>query len=121
VPNPFWGGALFPMLVFGLLALWPWLERKLTGDIAFHNVLERPRDNPWRTAFGVAIVTWVFLIFMSGSADRADVLFGLDYATQIWVYRVVVWLVPVIAFLVTKRVCDELRAGERVARRRHGV
>jgi ubiquinol-cytochrome c reductase cytochrome b subunit len=121
VPNPFWGGALFPMLVFGLLALWPWLERKLTGDIAFHNVLERPRDNPWRTSFGVAIVTWVFLIFMSGSADRVDVLFGLDYATQIWVYRVVVWLVPVIAFLVTKRVCDELRAGERIARRRHGV
>jgi len=120
VPNPFWGGALFPMLVFGLLALWPWLERKLTGDIAFHNVLERPRDNPWRTAFGVAIVTWVFLVFMSGSADRVDVLFGLDYATQIWVYRVVVWVVPVVAFVVAKRVCEELRAGERVARRRHG-
>jgi len=120
VPNPFWGGALFPLLVFGLLAVWPWLERKLTGDIAFHNVLERPRDNPWRTSFGVAIVTWVFLIFMSGSADRVDVLFGLDYATQIWVYRVVVWVVPVIAFAVTKRVCDELRAGERVARRRDG-
>ena len=120
VPNPFWGGALFPLLIFGLLAVWPWLERKLTGDIAFHNVLERPRDNPWRTSFGVAIVTWVFLIFMSGSADRVDVLLGLDYATQIWVYRVVVWVVPVVAFAVTKRVCDELRAGERVERRRHG-
>ena len=120
VPNPFWGGALFPMVVFGLLALWPWVERKLTGDIAFHNVLERPRDNPWRTSFGVAIVTWVFLIFMSGSADRVDVLLGLDYATQIWVYRVVVWVMPVVAFLVTKRVCDELRAGERVAQQRPG-
>ena len=66
VPNPFWGGVLFPGIVFGVLILWPWLERKVTGDDAFHNLLQRPRDNPWRTAIGVAIVTWVFLIFVSG-------------------------------------------------------
>ncbi len=113
VPNPFWGGVLFPGLVFGVLILWPWLERKATGDDAFHNLLERPRDNPWRTAVGVAIVTWVFLIFVSGSADRVDVLFGIDYATQIWVYRVAIWVVPLAALFVTKRVCDELVAGER--------
>ena len=113
VPNPFWGGVLFPALVFGVLLVWPWLERRVAGDDAFHNLLERPRDNPWRTAIGVAIVTWVFLIFVSGSADRVDVLFGLDYATQIWVYRVAVWVVPLVALFVTKRVCDELVAGER--------
>jgi ubiquinol-cytochrome c reductase cytochrome b subunit len=28
VPNPFWGGAAFPLLVFGFLYLWPWLERR---------------------------------------------------------------------------------------------
>jgi len=113
VPNPFWGGVLFPGLVFGVLILWPWLERKVTGDDAFHNLLERPRDNPWRTAVGVAIVTWVFLIFFSGSADRVDVLLGIDYATQIWVYRVAIWVVPIVALFLTKRVCDELVAGER--------
>jgi ubiquinol-cytochrome c reductase cytochrome b subunit len=113
VPNPFWGGALFPGIVFGVLILWPWLERKVTGDEAVHNLLERPRDNPWRTAIGVAIVTWVFLIFLSGSADRVDVLFGIDYATQIWVYRVAIWVVPLVALFVTKRVCEELVAGER--------
>jgi ubiquinol-cytochrome c reductase cytochrome b subunit len=85
----------------------------VTGDDAFHNLLERPRDNPWRTAVGVAIVTWVFLIFFSGSADRVDVLLGIDYATQIWVYRVAIWVVPIVALFLTKRVCDELVAGER--------
>ena len=30
VPNPFWGGALFPGVVFGFLYLWPWLERRFT-------------------------------------------------------------------------------------------
>jgi ubiquinol-cytochrome c reductase cytochrome b subunit len=113
VPNPFWGGVLFPGIVFGVLILWPWLERRVTGDDAFHNLLQRPRDNPWRTAVGVALLTWVFLIFVSGSADRVDVLFGIDYATQIWVYRVAIWVVPLVALFVTKRVCDELAAGER--------
>jgi ubiquinol-cytochrome c reductase cytochrome b subunit len=119
VPNPFWGGALFPLVVLGTLAMWPWAERKVTGDHAFHNLLERPRDNPWRTALGLAIVTWVFLIFLSGSADRVTVLFGLDYAQQIWVYRVIVWVVPVLVFFAARRVCRELLAGEIVEEDRH--
>jgi ubiquinol-cytochrome c reductase cytochrome b subunit len=113
VPNPFWGGALFPLVVFMILAFWPAVERRITGDQAFHNLLERPRDNPWRTAIGLAIVSWVFLIFMAGSADRVDVMFGLDYAAQLWVYRVIVWVVPIAVLFVTKRVCDELVAGEK--------
>jgi ubiquinol-cytochrome c reductase cytochrome b subunit len=115
VPNPFWGGVLFPTVVIGTLALWPWLERKVSGDHDFHNLLERPRDNPSRTAIGLALMTWVFLVFLSGSADRVNVLFGLDYAQQIWAYRVIVWVVPVIVFFVTKRVCRELLEGEAFA------
>ena len=49
VPNPFWGGAAFPLVVFGFLYLWPWLERRFSGDDAFHNLLDRPRDAPVRT------------------------------------------------------------------------
>src|SRR4051812_17453816 len=30
IPNPFWGGALFPLVVVALLASWPWLERRIT-------------------------------------------------------------------------------------------
>jgi ubiquinol-cytochrome c reductase cytochrome b subunit len=115
VPNPFWGGVAFPGIVFGLLALWPALERRVTGDHAFHNLLDRPRDNPWRTALGMALLSWVFLTFMAGSADRVDVLFGLGYNGQIWVYRVIVWVVPVVVGFVTKRVCEELLRGEQVS------
>jgi ubiquinol-cytochrome c reductase cytochrome b subunit len=113
VPNAFWGGALFPLVVFGVLYLWPRLEKKLSGDHGFHNLLERPRDNPLRTALGCAFVTWVGLIFLAGSADRVTVYFGLSYVGQIWFYRVAVWVAPVIAFFVAKRVCEELVAGER--------
>ena len=50
VPNPFWGGVAFPLVVFGFLFLWPTIERRVTGDDAFHHLLDRPRDVPWRTA-----------------------------------------------------------------------
>jgi ubiquinol-cytochrome c reductase cytochrome b subunit len=113
IPNPFWGGALFPLIVFGFLYCWPYIERRLTGDGAFHNLLERPRDAPARTAIGVAMIVWVFLVFVAGSSDRADVTFGIPYTTQIWIYRVLVFVAPTVAGLIAYRACDELAAGER--------
>jgi ubiquinol-cytochrome c reductase cytochrome b subunit len=114
VPNPFWGGALFPLVIFFVLALWPWAERKVTGDEAFHNLLERPRENAWRTALGAAFLTWIFLVFVSGSADRVTVWLGIDYASQIWFYRVIVWVAPLLVFFAVRRVCRELLAWEEV-------
>jgi ubiquinol-cytochrome c reductase cytochrome b subunit len=114
VPNPFWGGALFPVLILVVLALWPWAERKVTGDDGFHNLLERPRDNPWRTSLGAAFLTWIFLVFLSGSADRVTVWLGLDYSGQIWAYRVIVWVIPVLVFFAVRRACRELLAWEAV-------
>jgi ubiquinol-cytochrome c reductase cytochrome b subunit len=114
VPNAFWGGAAFPMLVFGVLFAWPWLERKVTRDRAFHNLLDRPRDRPWRTAIGAALVAWVALALIFGSADRVYVMFGAAYTTQVWVYRVLVCVLPLAVGLVTKRVCTELQEVERI-------
>jgi ubiquinol-cytochrome c reductase cytochrome b subunit len=118
VPNPFWGGALFPIVVFAVLALYPWAERRITGDRGFHHVLDRPRDAPGRTAFGAAFFSWVFLIFFAGSADRFYVFFGLSYQGQIWAYRVLVWVLPVVVFFITRRICRELQRAEQVEQRR---
>jgi ubiquinol-cytochrome c reductase cytochrome b subunit len=115
VPNAFWGGVLFPVFVFGFLYLWPWLERRFTGDHAFHNLLDRPRDAPGRTAVGFGVLTWVLLVFLAGASDRVFVSFGLSYSTQIWVYRVAALVGPFVAAFVAYRVCLGLQAGERVA------
>jgi ubiquinol-cytochrome c reductase cytochrome b subunit len=117
-PNPFWGGVLFPLFVFGVLFAWPSLERRFTKDEAFHNLLDRPRDAPWRTAIGVALFTWIFIVFVAGAADRLFVLFDLSYEGQVRVYRVLVWVLPVVALILAKRICDELVRGEAVERRR---
>ena len=118
VPNPFWGGAAFPLVVFAILFLWPWLERRLTGDHGFHNLLDRPRDSPWRTALAAALATWVVFVFLAGAMDRAQVTFGLSYEKQLWAFRVLVWVVPALVLLATLRICRELRAGDDVLFRR---
>jgi ubiquinol-cytochrome c reductase cytochrome b subunit len=118
VPNPFWGGALFPLVVLLVLAAWPAAERRIGGDRANHNLLDRPRDAPGRTAFGAAFLSWVLLIFFSGSADRALVFLGLSYEAQVWAYRVLVWTLPIALFFIVRRVCRELQAGERLEHER---
>jgi ubiquinol-cytochrome c reductase cytochrome b subunit len=118
VPNPFWGGAAFPLVVFGFLLLWPALERRFGGDDAYHNLLDRPRDAPVRTAIGFALLVWVLVVFLAGASDRVDVMFGISYAAQLWVYRVLFFVAPPVVGLIAYRVCVELEKGERVERER---
>jgi ubiquinol-cytochrome c reductase cytochrome b subunit len=112
IGNPFFGGALFPTLVFACLYAWPAFERRRLRDHARHDLLDRPRDNPWRTAVGAAFFTWVFAVFFAGSADRMFVRFGIPYEAQIWVYRFGIFILPVIVFFVVRRICRELQASE---------
>jgi ubiquinol-cytochrome c reductase cytochrome b subunit len=112
VPNPFFGGILFPGIVFTTLYLWPWAERRIAGDRRRHDLLDRPRDRPWRTALGAAFFSWVAIIFIAGAADRILVSVGFGYEGQVWFFRVAAFVVPFIVFLVTRRICEELKATE---------
>ena len=112
VPNPFFGGVLFPGIVFTTLYLWPWVERRVAGDRRRHDLLDRPRDKPWRTALGAAFFSWVAIIFIAGAADRILVSVGFGYEGQVWFFRIAAFVVPFIVFLVTRRICDELQKTE---------
>jgi ubiquinol-cytochrome c reductase cytochrome b subunit len=121
VPNPFWGGALFPLVVLLVLMAWPWAERRFTGDHRFHNLLDRPRDAPLRTGLGMGFLSWVFLVFISGSADRMTVLFGLPYEQLLMAFQVAVLVVPFVVFVVVWRACIELRETEEVEHEREAA
>jgi ubiquinol-cytochrome c reductase cytochrome b subunit len=108
-PNPFFGGALFPLIVFAILYAWPAIERRITGDRARHELLDFPRDMPWRTAFGMGFFTWIAIVFIAGSADQVAVHFEIPYDKQILFFRIAVLVLPVLVFLVTLRVCRDLR------------
>src|ERR1700733_9786756 len=113
VPNPFFGGVLFPAIVFGLLYALPWLDRRfISRDYRRHDLLERPRDNPQRSALGAAVLSAVAVVFAAGSADRLFFQFGFGYEGAVWFFRGAFLVVPVITYAVTKRVCGELAREE---------
>jgi ubiquinol-cytochrome c reductase cytochrome b subunit len=115
VPNPFFGGLLFPTICFLILYVWPWFEQRfVTRDRRAHHLLDRPRDNPLRTAIGVAFFVWVCVPFVAGAADRLLVTFGFPYEGQVWFFRCAAVVAPIVAGLIAHRVCREL-AGVRTA------
>jgi ubiquinol-cytochrome c reductase cytochrome b subunit len=121
LPNPFFGGVLFPSVVFGVLYAWPWLEQRwLTRDLRRHDLLERPRDNARRTAAGAAFFAWVVTVFAAGAADRAFLSTGVSYTTQVWVFRVAVFVLPAVVYVVARRVARELALSARALPRAGG-
>jgi ubiquinol-cytochrome c reductase cytochrome b subunit len=121
IPNPFWGGIAFPGVVFTILGAFPWLERRFTRDHRVHNLANRPREAPNRTAFGVMLLSWVFLIFLFGAADRILVLWGLSYQLQLYLFRVGIWVVPAFLFIVTRRWCRALQTAEKIEEEREAA
>ena len=112
IPNPFWGGALFPLVVFAVLYAWPALERRVTGDRRDHNLIDRPRDHPTRTAIGAAFLSWVVIIFAVGSTDRIFYRLHVSYTAQIHFWRAGVWVLPIIVFFIVRSGARGLKRSE---------
>jgi ubiquinol-cytochrome c reductase cytochrome b subunit len=112
IPNPFFGGILYPGIVFGILYMWPALERRFSGDYGAHHLLQRPRDAPWRTGLGVALLLQVTVVQIAGSADRIYVSFGITYELQVWLWRVAAIVIPILGFLIARGVCNRLAASD---------
>jgi ubiquinol-cytochrome c reductase cytochrome b subunit len=109
IPNPFWGGAFFPLAVFGVLFAWPAAERRITRDYRRHDLLDRPRDRPIRSGLIAGFLAWVWTIFAIGAADRVYYRLHISYPAMIKYWRAASWLIPVIVFLATWRICRSLQ------------
>jgi hypothetical protein len=53
--------------------------------------------------------TWIWIVFIAGSADQAAVHFEIPYDKQILVFRIAVLVLPVLVFALTLRICRDLR------------
>ncbi|MFG2718520.1 cytochrome bc complex cytochrome b subunit [Streptomyces sp. NPDC048416] len=102
-------GVLIPLIVFPtiLLVLWlyPFVEAWITGDDREHHITERPRNNPTRTAFGAAWVAEYLLLLLGGGNDLMATHFHLSINVISWAARIGFFVVPVVVFVVTKRIC----------------
>lgn len=108
IPNPFVPGVLMPTIVFAVLYAWPWLERRVTADTEAHNLLDRPRDAPNRTAIGAGAFTFFAILFVAGSNDVLAATGRLSPESLTWFFRFAVFIGPAIVFFVTRRICREL-------------
>ena len=62
--------ALLMGLIFTLLIAYPFLEKRFTGDTAHHNLLQRPRDAPVRTAIGAMAIAFYMVLTLSARERR---------------------------------------------------
>jgi ubiquinol-cytochrome c reductase cytochrome b subunit len=106
-------GVVVPGLLFTIVLLYPFLEQWVTGDHRDHHLLERPRNAPTRTGIIVALMTLYGLLWIAGGNDIIAEQFQLDLNMITLVMRVLVFVGPVIAFLVTKRICIALQRMDR--------
>jgi ubiquinol-cytochrome c reductase cytochrome b subunit len=112
IPEPFWGGAGFPLFVFATLYAWPALERRFGGDRRHHDLLDRPRDHPTRTAIGAAFFSWVFAIFAAGATDRVFYRLHISYVGEIHFWRAGIWVLPILVFVIVRSAARALRRSE---------
>ena len=104
---------IFPTLTFLLLFSWPALDGRLgpgraTATDADHHLLERPRDRPWRTAIGVAVMTFYVVLFIGGGDDIIAQETHIHIGTLRIVLRITLLALPLLCALITRKLCHDL-------------
>jgi len=105
-----WPGIVLPLGFFGALYAWPFAERRLTGDRAYHELLQLPWQNPLRTSFGVAALTFAGVLLLAASDDIQARLWSISVQQLAWFYRVAALVLPPVAAAIAWRICTELQA-----------
>jgi ubiquinol-cytochrome c reductase cytochrome b subunit len=92
-------------IVLGGAALWPFFEQWATGDRSNHNINDRPRNAPVRTATGVAAMTFYGVLWAEGANDVIADKLQVPLYTITWIARVLVFVGPALGYYITKRIC----------------
>ncbi len=108
-----------PPLLLTVMMLMPFVEARISGDKREHHLLQRPRNAPRRTAFMVAVMTFYAVAWAAGGNDIIAVRLHLSINQITYALRVLIFLGPVIAYVVTKRWCHSLQRAD-AARLAHG-
>src|SRR5215210_2867790 len=104
--------SLFPLILLAI-GLYPFIEAWVTGDRREHHILDRPRNVPVRTGLGVAWLSLYAVLLIGGGNDIVATHLHLSINVITWFVRVSVFVVPVLAYVVTQRVCLGLQRRDR--------
>jgi ubiquinol-cytochrome c reductase cytochrome b subunit len=107
--NAFFPGILLPGIIFNIMYAWPWIERAVTKDRARHNLLDRPRDNPFRTAIGAGTLTFFIILTIASASDILANNLRIDFERIIEILQISVFVGPVAIGYVAYKVCKNLQ------------
>jgi ubiquinol-cytochrome c reductase cytochrome b subunit len=119
VPAAVWV-ALIMGLVFVLLIVYPWIEKRFTGDDAHHNLLQRPRDVPVRTAIGAMAIAFYMVLTLSAMNDVIALKFHISLNATTWIGRIGMVVLPAIVYYIAYRWAVGLQRSDRAVLE-HGI
>jgi len=100
---------VLPGVMFTILLVLPFVEAYITGDKREHHLLQRPREAPNRTATMVALMTFIGLLWAAGGNDILALKFDLNLNYITYFIRIAIFVLPPLAFLITRRWCISLQ------------
>ena len=112
--NIFLPAVALPALFFLALAMYPFFEQHVTGDLRHHHILDRPRNVPARTALGAAVISMAVDLQLAGGDDVISYFFGIPLYLLVWVLRAGFFAMPLLTFFVTRWACLALQQRDQV-------
>jgi ubiquinol-cytochrome c reductase cytochrome b subunit len=107
-------------LVFALLIAYPFIEKKVTGDDAHHNLLQRPRDVPVRTAIGAMAIAFYMVLTLCAMNDIIALKFHISLNATTWIGRIGMVVLPGIVYFIAYRWAISLQRSDRAVLE-HGI
>jgi len=112
--------ALVMGVVLVLLTIYPFLEKRFSGDRAHHNLLQRPRDVPVRTAIGAMAIAFYMVLTLSAMNDVLAFKFHVSLNATTWIGRIGMIVLPPLVYFITYRWAIGLQRSDR-AILEHGI
>jgi ubiquinol-cytochrome c reductase cytochrome b subunit len=109
IPELFLPAVVLPGIIFTVLALWPYLEERATGDHAWHHFAQRPREAPVRSAVGAGGLTFFTVLMLAGSNDVVSTFLDIEVDTLNTYLKIAVFVLPVAVGLLTFAIACDLR------------
>ena len=111
--NIFLGSLLLLPLVWLIMGVYPFVEAWVTGDHREHHLLQRPRNAPVRTAIGAAAISMYMVLALATINDILAVKLNLSINDITILFRILFFVLPVVVFFVTKKLCMSLQRHDR--------
>ncbi|WP_426513494.1 cytochrome b [Dactylosporangium sp. McL0621] len=113
LPPIFWPTVVLPGIMAMLPMLYPFIEQRFSKDTTVHNLLQRPRDNPFRTALGAMAISFYVVLLIAGGNDVLAAKFHISLNAMTWAGRIGILILPPLAYYVAYRIALGLQQHDR--------